>query len=364
MKERILKISMGVAFVLCTFVFISIRLNSPAMFNLFLAEPAIPEFEDFTTYGENYYNAGLISYFREEMPQANEKFRLSEKNKPPQQADMLLFGDSHFDYSRQTTFPERLADSLGIPVFYHRMEKPHKGNALAFLKDEGYQPGSRKYVFYESSERYVIDRSMIEYQDVGITSNYNPFIETLRNIRVKIFNPASDNLYNTFLKKSYFTTYFYSLITTKKFDWFRYINGQVKDYVIDPQNGSWAFHREQVDFFNRTDISDSLITHCASNIKKLQEKFSRNYNMELVYIIIPEKYAMYNLKNTNKQYHQFIPRMHKELDRLGVKYIDLYSDYSKTDEILYYKTDTHWNKEGVDIAIRNTLGYLKTEHNQ
>lgn len=359
MKERILKISMAVAFVLCSYVFISIRLTSPAMFNLLLAEPAIPEHEDFTTYGENYYNAGLIRYFREDLPQASYKFRLSDKNHPPQKADILIFGDSHMDFSRQTTFPERLADSLGINVFFNRMENPHRGNALAFLNDAGYKAGKRKIVFYESSERYVIDRSINEYQDIGITSNYNPLVEGLRTVRQKIFNAASDNLYNTFLKKSYLTTDLYSAITTKKFEWFKYINGQVKDYVIDPKNGSWAFHREQVDFFNRTDISDSLITHCALNIKKMQDKFSENYNLDLIYMILPEKYAMYNLKNKGSDYHQFTPRMQREFDRLGIKYIDLYDDFANSQNILYYKTDTHWNKLGVDIAINNTLNLLK-----
>ena len=279
MKERILKISMAVAFVLCSYMFISIRLNSPAMFNLPLVDPAIPEHEDFTIYGENYYNSGLIKYFREDLPKAGHKFRLSDKNKPPDQADILIFGDSHFDFSRQTSFPERMKDSLNMNIFFHRMEKPHKGNALAFLNDAGYKSEKRKLVFYELSERYVISRSDIEYQDVGITSNYNPIYQTLRNIRIKIFNSASNNLYNTFLKKSFLTNYLYSEITTLKFDLFKYMNGQIKDYVIDQKEGSWIFHKEPVEFFQRTDITDSLIEHCAGNILKMQQKFRDNYNL-------------------------------------------------------------------------------------
>ena len=359
MKERILKISMAVLFVLCSYMFISIRMNSPAMFNLLLVDPAIPEHEDFTIYGENYYNSGLIKYFREDLPKANYKFRLSDKNKSPQQANMLFFGDSHFDFSRQTTFPERIADSLNIDVFFNRMEKPHRGNALAYLNDAGYKSADRKLVFYESSERYVISRSEVEYQDIGITSAYNPMYQALRNVRIKIFNSGSDNLYNTFLKKSFLTNYLYSEITTLKFKLFKYMNGQIKDYVIDQENGSWIFHKEPVEFFNRTDISDSLITHCARNIQKMQQKFRQNYNLEMVYIILPEKYVMYNIKNTQRDYHQFIPRMHRAFDKLGIKYIDLYSDFKKSDRVLYYKTDTHWNNKGVDIAVHNTLQYLK-----
>ena len=77
-----------------------------------------------------------------------------------------------------------------------------------------------------------------------------------------------------------------------------------------------------------------------------------------MYIILPEKYVMYNIKHTDKNYHQFIPRMHAQFDKLGIKYIDLYSDFAKSDQLLYYKTDTHWNKNGVDIAIANTLLYF------
>jgi hypothetical protein len=359
MKERILKIIMTIAFVLCTFLFLSIRFNSPAAFNLLLKHPALPEREDYTKYGENYYNSGLISYFREDMPRATYKFRFSDQNKPPQEADVLMFGDSHFDFNRQPTFAERIADSLGIKVYLNRMERPYKGNILAYLNDIDYQDKNRKLVFYESSERYVIDRSSFEYQDRGIVKYYNPVRQTFKNIKDKIFNQGTDNLYNTFLKKSYLTSGIYSWVTTAKFNIFNYMNQQIQDYVIDEEKGSWAFHQEPVTYYNREDISDSLIVACAQNIQKMQKKLSEQYNLELVYMILPEKYTMYNLKNTVSPYHQFVPRIHKEFERLGIPYINLFYDFSRKNDVLYYRTDTHWNPKGVDIAVKNALEFIR-----
>lgn len=359
MKEKILKISIAIAFLISSFVFVSIRLTSPVMFNVLLLEPAIPEHEDFTTYGEHYYVAGMIEHFREGMPQATEKFRLSKNNHPPEEAEILIFGDSHFDFSRQTVFAERISDSLNINVFLHRFAKPHNGNVLAYLNDVGYKSDKRKILIYESSERYVIDRSISEYKDRGIVSNQNPVYEALRTIRFKIFNPLSSNLYNTFLKKSYFTYYIYTKISTLKFDMFGYINEQIKEYKIDYQNGSWLFFYESVNFFKRDDINQELVSHCAHNVKSMQEVLLDQYNLELVYIIIPEKYSIYSQNHNHKKYHNFIPMIQEEFEAQGIPYLDLYSNFVEAENELYYKTDTHWNKKGVDIAVRKMLSHMQ-----
>jgi len=359
MKEATLKIVLTIAFVICTYVFISIRFTSPFMFNLTLKEPAIPEHEDFTTYGEHYYKAGLIEHFREDLPQAKEKFRLSNKNSSIREADLLVFGDSHFDFSRQPSFVERIKDSLGLKVFYDRHRKPYNANILAYLNDLGDIADKSKIVIYESSERFVISRSTVEYKDEGIVSKQNPMYEQIKSFRYKIFNPLSNNLYNTFLKKSYLTNYIYTKISTLRFNYFKYINSQIPEYVVNKESGPWLFHYEPVEFFQRTDIEDSLVKHCALNVKKMQQKLKENYNLELIYIIIPEKYSIYNIRYAGKPYHNFIPKMQKEFEKLNIPYIDLYSDFINIEEELYYKTDTHWNVLGVDIAVENTLEFMR-----
>jgi len=358
MKEATLKIVLTIAFVICTYVFISIRFTSPFMFNFILKEPAIPEREDFTTYGENYYKSGLIKQFREEMPQTKHKFRFSDKNKSLQEADILIFGDSQFDFSRQPTYAEKISDSLNSEVFLHRFGEPYQGNVISYLNDHNYSEKKSKILIYESTERYTIGRSSVDFQDVGITSEQNDFFENIKLIKNKIFNPYTESLYGTILKKSYMTIFMYSKISTFKFDYFKYMSSPIKDYVINSPDDSWLFFGESVTFYQRTDISDSLVRQCALNVKKMQQKLKENYKLDLIYIIIPEAYSIYNIRNTDKKYHNFIPKMQKEFEKFNIPYIDLYSDFIESDKILYYRTDTHWNENGVDIAVKNTLEYF------
>jgi len=54
-------------------------------------------------------------------------------------------------------------------------------------------------------------------------------------------------------------------------------------------------------------------------------------------------------------YNNFLPRLSKELDERGVNYVDLYNEFINSPDTLYFGTDTHWNKKGVDKALNLTL---------
>ena len=50
-----------------------------------------------------------------------------------------------------------------------------------------------------------------------------------------------------------------------------------------------------------------------------------------------------------------------ELDKRGITYVDLYSEYANSSDILYHGTDTHWNPKGVDIALKLVLEKIKLQ---
>ena len=66
--------------------------------NSILSEKMDPETREFNKYGDLYYN-NYISHFKQDFPAPLRKYRLSEKNPALNEADILTFGDSFFDFS-------------------------------------------------------------------------------------------------------------------------------------------------------------------------------------------------------------------------------------------------------------------------
>ncbi len=107
------------------------------------------------------------------------------------------------------------------------------------------------------------------------------------------------------------------------------------------------------------DFTSDEIESYASNLATLADNLKETFNLEMIFMAVPNKYTLYSGKVNNDLYKGFIPDLQDALDRKGVKYVDLYSNFSKASEVLYYGTDTHWNKLGVDRALELTLASMK-----
>ena len=118
MSEKALRWIINIAGIVCLYVFLAIRILP--LFNGILLEKYIPEYWENTKWGELYY-FNMIRHFREKnLPKYRIKYRFTKKNPKVSNADILAFGDSFLDFSRMTTFPEQLSDSLNKKVFYAR----------------------------------------------------------------------------------------------------------------------------------------------------------------------------------------------------------------------------------------------------
>ena len=151
MSEKALKIIIYISGVVCLYAFLAIRIEP--LFNFVLKEKVIPEYWENTKYGELYY-FNFIKHFREKgLPPHDEKYRFSEKHPSLEEADIYLFGDSFFDFTRMTTFPERLGDTLGMQTYYARYDRP-----LEYLAENNFENDQEKILLYESAERYIPTR--------------------------------------------------------------------------------------------------------------------------------------------------------------------------------------------------------------
>ena len=353
MNERLLKIIIFIAGIVCLYAFMAIRI--PAMFNAVLKEKIIPEYWENTKYGELYY-FNYIRHFREsDLPHHSEKYRFSEKHPTLDEADIYLFGDSFFDFTRIKTFPESLGDTLNKRVFYARMDRP-----LQLLAEHKFENTQEKILLFESAERYIHFRFTESHKDSLIVDHRSSLRKKAAEIRDLIFIPENDILYGTLFSRNYLTTGIYSFNATLKFDIFKYITNMTPVYYLGDDR-PWLFYHDQVNeepgSFYYQHSQDEIDTYC-DNIADLASKLYIHYKLKMVFMAIPSKYTIYHTLVNDDPYNNFLPRLYSGLEERGIPVIPLYDDFINSEEVLYFGTDTHWNAKGLSIAIDNTIQLL------
>lgn len=358
MNAKLLKILIYISGIVCLYAFIAIRVQP--LFNAILKEKVIPEYWENTKYGELYY-FNFIREFREKgLPHYRKKYRFTKKSPLLENADLLLFGDSYFDFSRMETLPEILSDTLGEKVYYARYDRP-----LKLLGEEKYENHKEKYMIYESAERYIPTR-FTHTQPEYVPDTRSSFRKEMAKIRDFIFVPNKELLYSTLLYRSYFTTGIYSFIATFKFNVFGYITKFTPKYYLGGKT-PWLFYYEQVNeepgSFYYKYSQDEIDTYC-NHIADLSKKLYDRYKLKMIFMAIPSKYTIYHTLLNNDKYNDFIPRLYTGLKERGIPYVPLYRDFMEADTVLYYGTDTHWNKKGRDIAVDDVINILDSLHNK
>jgi len=358
MKEKIIKYLIYISGAICLFAFLSLRILP--LYNAVMVENMHPEYFEFTNYGEQYYKS-YIKYFRDDLPTPIDKYRLSDRNPKLNDADIIAFGDSFFDFSRQKTVPERLHDSLNVKVHTIRGYYP-----LDHLHDRDYTTEDTKTIIYEVIERDIHDR-FFEPQKLNDTWNdgrdYSYIQSKYLFIRKNIFQENTEELYSVLLKGSFLTSEIYSWIATLKFDLFKYIPPATSLYnftAFDFPVLFWGMtvNDENTSFYH--EHTDELIDTYCDNIIDISKKLKNIYNLDMVFLPIPNKYTIWHKKiNPEDEYDNFLPRLYREMDNRNIPYVDIYHDFKKSDSILYYGTDSHWNKNGIDIAVKNLLEHLR-----
>jgi hypothetical protein len=352
--NTIMKWIVAITGIICFYLFLSVRFEP--LFNIILKEKVIPEYFENTKYGELYY-FNYIKHFREKnLPHYITKYRHTSKHPKIEDADILTFGDSFFDFSRMITFPERLSDTLHEKVFYERFFDDHR--PLYYLKQYNYVNTKPRLMIYESTERYVPFRFMQRHEEnFPETPKRSAFRKLISTAKKLLFVKDSELKYSVLLNRSIFTSDIYSMVSTLKFDAFGYITDATPKYSLK-QETPWLFHEQEVNHQNTSfyyKFSDEEINTICDNIADLSQKLKDKYNLYMVFMPIPSKYTIYHRLINNDQYNNFLPRLYEGLDKRGVPVVKLYDVYNRSAEPVFYGTDTHWNKTGLNIALDETL---------
>ncbi len=141
---------------------------------------------------------------------------------------------------------------------------------------------------------------------------------------------------------------------------------------IKPVNGviqgtdGWLYYASTLgDYTGSGNVSDRKIYNTAHNIALMQE-FCESRDISFVFTAAPNKNSLYyeNMpsfyeKNTeNNNIARLVPLLQNE----KVNFADLVSVFSASEELLYLKTDSHWNNKGALTAFKEILNVLGKEH--
>jgi len=354
-RENILKLIIITSGLFFLFIFLAIRFLP--VYNFIMVEKMIPEYWDKTKYGELYY-FNHISHFKEKLPPAKTKFQFKEKHSTLNNSDIIAFGDSYFDFSRNKQFPERLHDKLGVNVHFRKGD-----DILAYLAKNKYESPEPAILLYERTERWIPLMLDEKPTDDFFVDTRNDFRKKVATIRDKIFYDQSEILYDALLRRSVFTAKMYEAIATLKFDLFNYISPFTPKYYLQ-DTIPWLFYYDQLNdeptsFYYHH--SDKEISNICNNIDYLSNTLWNKYNIKLVFLPLPAKYTLYHDMLNNHEYNNFIPRLYKCLEEKDILFVKVYEEYMNAEELIFYGTDEHWTEHGVEIAFNKTLEVLKND---
>lgn len=153
-----------------------------------------------------------------------------------------------------------------------------------------------------------------------------------------------------------------TFINTKLF------NNSPEEAIVLGNNG-WLFYSETVkDYINTPTFSEKNAKNIAVTIKMMQD-YVEEKNGHFIFTVAANKNTLY--PDNMPWYYSPLDRdgnlelIENELRLLGVHYADLQDafldDYSKTNEILYQTTDSHWNYKGALLGYNTIMKGLGLE---
>ncbi len=241
---------------------------------------------------------------------------------------------------------------------YYKLLTTEKG-PLDFLKEIEYKKAGPKVFVWETAEFYSLGRITDEGQAVK-PAGHKSLVKSLSGL-FSSFKPNRGRK-EYFFENNFVVQPVRAWLKDKAFHWFGDIDGLTPLYSKNPK---MLFLNEEVAFRNnRTKIAQ--IPQLAGDIAKLSQVLKDDYNLTLVFIIVPNKlslYADFLPKPNDYGYDDFVPLLQKELAAREVKYVDIYGPFAEhrqtaPADLLFYPGDHHYTPVGKEIFEKQLLKNL------
>jgi hypothetical protein len=346
-KDKITKILIHIMGLAALYLFVILRITAQPYF---LLDKDLLNASNNFEYGDLYF-LNLIDNFKVSTPPLGNEYTNTVPKFDIKTADILTFGDSFFaEGARVKNVPARLVDTLKKKVFFLQ-----SNDILSVLEEQKYQKKDKKYLILETAERRIPSL---------FTNKQNNFIkknQSLLNVTQTILPYNIEQKYTFLLQRSFLTHFIYKELATLKFNYFGYITSVTPVYKKDPP---WLFYYQDVNdkktsFYYK--FSDDEIKSICDNILDINNQLKEKYNIEFIFLPIPNKYTIYHKILNNDEYNNLLPRIYSELKKRNVKVCNVYDVFMNSDKELYYPTDTHWNEEGVKVTVNELVKFLDTD---
>lgn len=327
-----------------------------------------------TRHGAHYgdlYDLSKVVVFRSKIP---DEFTWSdlETFEEVKNSDIILFGDSFISFNDEL-LGYRLKHETGrsTSVTVYRVLKSQGGNnPLVMLSELQYVPKNKSFLVWEKVERLIaqeIPKMAPGPEESGVsreeTLKEEPsFFQTVDK-NIEAIYLCKDKVEYTFLNFRG-TRWLVSYLSTLRFFLFHELPDLTPKYSLNP---NMLFSYAEVNAHN-LEFSHEDIVAMADVIMEIREVLEREYNIEMIFLPIPDKYTIYGDLAGAGPYNNLIPRLETELERRGVPCVNILPDYMEfrekndVNDLLYYPGDTHWNPTGVNIAADAVLTYLYEQY--
>ncbi len=129
----------------------------------------------------------------------------------------------------------------------------------------------------------------------------------------------------------------------------------------------WLFYKDSLEDFQGTgQMTERQLFDVAHTMAMIQE-YAKKQGAQFAFTIAPNKNSLYG-EYMPYYYQPFrngksnMERLKKYLQAEQVNYADLYELFSSREEVLYHKTDSHWNQAGAALASDRILTALGKAH--
>ncbi len=137
------------------------------------------------------------------------------------------------------------------------------------------------------------------------------------------------------------------------------------DSVIRGTDG-WLYYTTSVyDYSGYNTMSERYAYNVAHTLAQTQAYVEAN-GAKFAYVVAPNKNSLYPehmpfyLPVVDDENNMDVIR--RQLNNLGVNFVDLFPVFEAEEEVLYLHRDSHWNNKGALLAYNTIMDYLEIEH--
>ncbi|HJV36718.1 alginate O-acetyltransferase AlgX-related protein [Geomonas sp.] len=268
---------------------------------------------------------------------------------PLENAAVVTMGDSFFNSSLESDlFANEVARKGGMAVHNVALRKDFEpcSYPLAYLASIGYRGDRRRILVLETVERNTFERT-IRYCAAARTSAAPT--DTLAN-RV-----LDNGDVEYFFKNNLVVHPLLKWLKNARFRWFGKVDQAIGAYSENP---SMLFFHSDLDFA-AIKKDDAVVDAAADQVAWLAALLRERYNMELLYVVMPDKYSLYRrYVRDATPYDLFVPRLVDRLHRRGVHALDMYSAYLNREtpgHPFFFAGDTHYTAAGKAVLVDECL---------